>query len=358
MSIAPGHSPTRLILPIQYLRGIAALMVVWFHSVEQVPGVSPYFAAGFGNSGVDLFFVISGFIMLATTLNDAPAPLEFMRRRIVRVVPLYWLLTLAMVALAMCVPGLFRTLIVAPWTLVESLLFIPHFSESFPNMVWPLLVPGWTLNFEMFFYAVFACSLILPGRIRLPVLAVVFGTLVGIGMTLGPFDSAAARVYFSPLLLEFVAGAAIATWRGRRGPMLATLPSTLLLVLGFGLLAYRNMPPLGAFTQMVGAAMMVVGALSPGLSNWHCKPLRALGDSSYSLYLTHLFTLGLLRIVWARFIPPIQSRLEAATYLAVALAAASLVGWLAFRLVETPVLHWLNERTKSRRARLPIASGK
>jgi exopolysaccharide production protein ExoZ len=358
MNPAPEHVPPRVILPIQYLRGLAALMVVWFHSVEQVPGVSPYFAAGFGNSGVDLFFVISGFIMVATTLNDAPAPLEFMRRRIVRVVPLYWLLTLAMVTLAMCVPGLFRTLIVAPATLVESLLFIPHFSESFPTMVWPLLVPGWTLNFEMFFYAVFACSLLLPRRARLPVLAVVFATLVGTGMTLGPFDSAAAQVYLSPLLLEFVAGAAIATWWDRRRAMLGTLPSIMLLVLGFALLAYRNMPPLGAFTQMLGAAMMVVGALSPGLSNWRATPLRALGDSSYSLYLTHLFTLGLLRIVWARLIPPIQDRLEAATYLAVALGATSLVGWLVFRFVETPALHWLNARTKSRQARLPIAAAK
>ncbi len=350
MTVPSQQPASRLILPIQYLRGIAAIMVVWFHSVEQVPGVSPYFAAGFGNSGVDLFFVISGFIMVATTLDHTPTPLDFMRRRIIRVVPLYWLLTLAMVALAMVMPGLFRTLIVAPWTLVESLLFIPHFSDSFPNMVWPLLVPGWTLNFEMFFYVVFACSLVLPKRIRLPALAVVFGALVTIGLTLRPFDDPFAQVYLSPLLIEFVGGAAIATWWGRRGPKPGRLVSAVLLVLGFALLACRNLPPLGMFTQMLGAAMMVLGALDPAFAHWHARPLRALGDSSYSLYLTHLFTLGLLRVVWARFMPPIQSLAEASLYLAAALASACIVGWLSFRLLETPVLHWLNARTGPRRA--------
>ena len=116
MNSAPASAANRLILPIQYLRGIAAIMVVWYHAVEQIPGVSSYFASGFGNSGVDLFFVISGFIMVTTTMGNAPGPLEFMRRRVVRVVPLYWLLTLAMVGLALCMPGLFRTLIVAPDT--------------------------------------------------------------------------------------------------------------------------------------------------------------------------------------------------------------------------------------------------
>jgi hypothetical protein len=62
----------------------------------------------------------------------------------VRVVPLCWLLTLLMVAVALVAPGLFKTLKVQASTLAQSLLFIPHFSQSFPGVVWPLLVPGWT----------------------------------------------------------------------------------------------------------------------------------------------------------------------------------------------------------------------
>ena len=119
---------SRLILPIQYLRGIAALMVVWFHSVGQIPGgrhvSSP---SNFGNSGVDLFFVISGFIMVVTTAGTDVSAFEFLRRRIVRVVPLYWLLTLAMVVAAIALPSLFKTLIVAPKTLAREPAVHPAF---------------------------------------------------------------------------------------------------------------------------------------------------------------------------------------------------------------------------------------
>jgi exopolysaccharide production protein ExoZ len=94
---------------------------------------------------------------------------------------------------------------------------------------------------------------------------------------------------------------------------------------------------------------MVIGALDTRFADWRFAPLRALGDSSYSLYLTHLFTLGLLRVVWSRVVPPIESWLGAATFMAAALVGASVVGWLTFRLVETPMLEWLNSRTKPRR---------
>src|ERR1700731_4366402 len=88
-----------VIRPIQYLRALAALMVVWHHGLNQVPGVARYIALpDFGPSGVDIFFVISGFIMLVTTAGQEVTPGEFFRRRVIRVVPLYWLMTLLMLA--------------------------------------------------------------------------------------------------------------------------------------------------------------------------------------------------------------------------------------------------------------------
>lgn len=146
------------------------MMVVWHHAAGQIPGMSARVPWVFGTSGVDLFFVISGFIVVVTTAGVDTKPFDFWRRRIVRVVPLYWLLTLLMVTVALIAPGLFKTLKVAPETVLQSLLFIPHFSQSFSGVVWPLLVPGWTLNFEMFFYALFGLALILPPRYRLLVL--------------------------------------------------------------------------------------------------------------------------------------------------------------------------------------------
>lgn len=335
----PAASPStpRVILPIQYLRGIAAMMVVWFHAAEQLPRVKTLIPNTFGNSGVDLFFVISGFIMVITTTGSAISPVEFMRRRIIRVAPLYWLLTLAMVGAALAAPALFRTLIVTPTTLVESLLFVPHFSNSFPTMAWPLLVPGWTLNFEMFFYLVFALSLALPGRWRVIGLAGVFAALVSAGLLFGPFDAAAARVYTSLIMLEFVAGAALAKWwlQHRTEPPRAI--SAIAIVLGFALLLARDSAPLGTGTQMTGAVLIVFGALNAAFAGTRLPLLRALGDSSYSLYLTHLFTLGALRAVWVHVAGGSTGMASIAGFMATGLVLCAAVGYASWRWLETPL---------------------
>ncbi len=178
----PG--PFTLIHPIQYLRGIAALMVVWHHGVGQLATLETYFPFRFGTSGVDLFFVISGFIMVVTTAGRDVTPTEFIARRFVRVVPLYWVLTLALAATALVAPSLFRSVTLTAVSLIQSLLFIPHFSPSHAGMIWPVLVPGWTLNYEMFFYVVFAASLAFSHR--LAILSITLAMLVASGYLLGP----------------------------------------------------------------------------------------------------------------------------------------------------------------------------
>ena len=190
-------------------------------------------------------------LMVVTTSGTAMGPGEFWRRRIIRIVPLYWLLTLLMVAVALVAPGLFKTLKVAPATLVQSLLFIPHFSQSFPGIVWPLLVPGWTLNFEMFFYAVFGLALLLPERIRLLPLVTFFVILTAIGLAFGPFASAAAQTYTHPMLLEFAAGASIAAWWLSGRWRLPPATSWLLIGAGAVLLVVRDQEPFGTSMQIM-----------------------------------------------------------------------------------------------------------
>ena len=323
------------------LRGVAAMMVVWHHAAGQIAGMSAWVPWQFGTSGVDLFFVISGFIMVVTTSGGDVSPFDFWRKRIVRVVPLYWLLTLLMVAVAVAMPSLFKTLRVAPTTLLQSLFFVPHFSRSFPGQVWPLLVPGWTLNFEMFFYAVFGASLFLPGRARLPALTALLVALAAIGAMFGPFANAPAQTYTHPMLLEFVAGAWIATlWlRGRlRLPVAASIA---MVVLGGALLVMRDQPPLGYVTQIMGAALAVTGALNPCFDECNFKSWQAVGDSSYSLYLTHLFTLGVLRWIWVRLVPAPPDAWSTGAFMLVSLVACAWAGWLAYRAIEMPLLRRL-----------------
>ena len=321
-------------------------MVVWHHAAGQVPGMALLVPWLFGASGVDLFFVISGFIMVVTTSGTGVGPVDFWRRRIVRVVPLYWLLTLLMVALALVAPGLFKTLRVAPSTLLQSLFFIPHFSHSFPSFVWPLLVPGWTLNFEMFFYAVFGLALILPERSRLLPLVAFFVLLVAVGIAFGPFASAAAQTYTHPMLLEFAAGAAIAAWWRTGRWHFPPSASPTMIVAGAVLLLLRDQEPFGTSTQIIGAVLVVIGALDARFASWRSPVLEAIGNSSYSLYLTHIFTLGVLRVVWARLLPGPPGLAMTIAFMFLSLAVCGSVGWLVYRWVETPLLKRLNQRRK------------
>ncbi|MBC7483865.1 MAG: acyltransferase [Rhizobacter sp.] len=336
-----------MILSVQYLRAVAALMVVWHHAREQLPGLKLFFPGEFGPSGVDLFFVISGFIMVATTAAKPGRPGQFLLRRFVRVVPLYWILTGLLVALAWKAPQLFRSVDVTLGHVAASLLFIPHLSPTHPGMAWPILVPGWTLNFEMFFYAIFACTLFVQFRRRVWALAGVLVALVAVGVILGPFDSPVASTYTSALLLEFLLGAGIAQlWVG--GHVIRPFGGALAaMVCGAVLLVWRDAPwpPLA---QICGGGLLVAGALNPGLQRWRSRVLLPLGDASYSIYLSHLFSLGLLRWVWGRIDASVVGVAGAWAFMLAALLVGALGGCLAFRVVEQPLLRWLYRMTRER----------
>ena len=109
--------------------------------------------------------MISGFIMVLTSSNAAPR--DFAVRRIIRIVPLYWTLTGALMLLALWKPEAFRATAASLEYLVKSLLFIPYPNPGQGGQLFPLLVPGWSLNLEMFFYAVFTATLFPPRRRRI-----------------------------------------------------------------------------------------------------------------------------------------------------------------------------------------------
>jgi exopolysaccharide production protein ExoZ len=345
-------SPT--LLPIQYLRAIAALMVVWHHATAQVPGLHALFPSGFGAFGVDLFFVISGFIIAFTTYGHEARPTTFFRRRLERIVPLYWTLTLAMVALALLPPHVFSTLSPTSRTALQSLLFIPHFSDTRPNEIWPLLVPGWTLNFEMFFYALFAL-LLAPGRARtVPLLVGVCVALVALGALVKPHN-AIARTYTDARLLEFALGAVIGEWHARGGGLRSAALSWLLMLLGAALLLWTGPAGAGIAPQLIGAGLLVAGCLHPALSARRIGLLHRLGDASYSIYLTHVFTLAALGLVWRKLLPGASTFGSGATFMVLACASSALVGWLCFTWVERPLMQRLRSREKHALARPPAA---
>ena len=130
-----------------------------------------------------------------------------MRKRLIRVVPLYWVLTLFLAGVAIMKPEVLATTVFDLRHFVASMLFIPWQHPQIGAML-PLLIPGWTLNYEMAFYVMFAVSLALPRSIRLWALLALLGGLVALGAAM-PLSGILA-FYTDPIILEFAAGLLLA----------------------------------------------------------------------------------------------------------------------------------------------------
>lgn len=297
---------------VQYLRAIAALMVAYFHSLDQIPLYAPYLQKYFLGtrglaSGVDIFFVISGFIMLISSRNTSPG--KFIIRRLIRVVPLYWLLTTILVAIALWHPALFRTTVVTLRFYLESLLFIPYQNPGHALDLVPLLVPGWSLNFEMFFYVIFALVLFAPQQKRILVNGLVFFALVFAGIYFRDAHSIRNLLFFCDIrILEFWAGMLIAHFYLRQPMRFPRWLSWTLVSLGFTAILVRfplpgsnlDTPLSTLLNNMLPATMIVLGAVALEQSRKIrvIAPLAFLGDASYSIYLSHIFFLGGARFLW------------------------------------------------------------
>ena len=131
---------------IQYLRGLAALMVVVSHSMTHFYSTQDLILRKLGTFGVDIFFVISGFIMIYSTSAKNIRPFTFMIRRIERVAPLYWIFTTLLILMVLISPDTFSTVKLETWNVVASYFFIASESTSstFSGSFKPILYVGWT----------------------------------------------------------------------------------------------------------------------------------------------------------------------------------------------------------------------
>ncbi|QRM44430.1 acyltransferase [Rhizobium sp. BG4] len=310
---------------IQYLRAFAALAVVVFHAAERTGG---HFAIG--AAGVDVFFVISGFIMWVISDRRPVTPQRFLLDRLKRIAPSYWLVTGIMVAGA--IAGLFPNLQLSAGHLLGSLFFIPVRSPS-TGEIWPVLVQGWTLNFEMFFYVLFAGALFLPRAWRLLFLTVVFGLFFAAGLIWDP-QSAALATYTRPIILEFLGGVFIAELWLRRKVAGTSLG---LACVGAALCGFAAIYLMGAeFDEFICgplAMALVFGmvSLETGGSIGRMPVLTYLGDASYSIYLWHTLTIS-VAVKAAEILG-----LDGGLTLLGAIVGGTITGVAAYELIEKPL---------------------
>ncbi|MBR0851333.1 acyltransferase [Bradyrhizobium diazoefficiens] len=339
-----------MIRNIQALRAFAALLVVWAHLKEFFPESPLVKMLPSGISGVDLFFVISGFIMVSSTANPNVDWRSFFEKRVVRILPLYYFFTFLVLALTFAAPAAFKSSAPSWQQLWQSLAFIPF--EKAPGRIYPLYYLGWTLNFEMFFYAIFAASLALGwSRRALTVgLAIVF--LVVLGTVLPNLDGFSIPAYFftRPIMLDFLFGVAIGA-AVERSPKNALSPSAgfLILVLGcIGFFGAVYVLPQSAADQLyaptmhtvlrygIWAGLIVFAAVDLERNGYSVANRLALriGDASYSLYLSHFLIVGAAISVANRLHLDTFGRIAAA---GVTLALCCLAAVLCHRWIETPL---------------------
>jgi exopolysaccharide production protein ExoZ len=324
-----------MILSLQYLRGIAALMVVYVHIGVQVPRVSGHALplSELGAYGVDLFFVISGVVMWVTTIDGRTTPVSFMRKRILRIAPLYWSLTLFVSLVSLLMPSLVQSTSFDLSHLLASLFFVPWENPKFPGF-YPVLIPGWTLNYEMMFYVIFAFALLLPSRWRLGMVLFILCGLTLVGAT-GSVNGVLSY-YTNSIVLEFGAGVLVgALYTSNVGLSrgMASAAVAIGLVLFFGLVLSTNLP--GVIAAGVPATL-IVGSL---VLRERAHPfsdlplLKHIGDASYSIYLTHIITLPVITKLWMAMHLDAQGWNVFPFYLACMLGAL-IVGSATYLLVE------------------------
>jgi exopolysaccharide production protein ExoZ len=337
-----SHPGTGLKLySIQYLRAVAAAAVVVSHAANSLLGhTSHLIDLDYGAYGVDIFFVVSGCIMYYTTFDTGMRPSTFLVKRLIRIFPLYFVLSTAMLFLVVLSPASFNQESPDIRAYLQSIFFIPHWNPRLHNFE-PIIGQGWTLNYEMFFYLLFAASLFLRHRLSGLAVLPIICALVTLGR-LYPAGNPVFLTYTSPLMLEFCLGIVVAA--SFITPASASLrwPIVLMVALGAAIAylyafhaqfhASEALRPL-----FVGLPCTLLVTMLVAIERRGRLPtiafLALLGDASYSLYLVHGFVLGLGRRLWQRFVA-IDSIGSHALFIALILTASVGTALLVYRYLE------------------------
>ena len=372
------------IVSIQALRGIAAILVVFCHSEQYISAflnvkVERFVGNCFGGFGVDIFFVISGFIMVYICRNEfgqKNALGTFLRRRILRIFPMYWITILIVLALivptgiyAYALPVDKQCVVSSSVDVFRNLLLIPSFS---PKGECPIVGVSWTLLFEMFFYYSFALLLIFHEKIYLPALCFIFTSLILTSLCINDFHvHNGFTSYFAflgnDIILEFIFGCFLAE-QFLAGHVLTYIIAGLVILFSIMaiLLSYHgtfiDISPIRAVRWGIPSAFIVFGLLSLEANGAIKIPkaLIKLGDSSYSIYLTHL-SIYLMLIIVALKQAKNYMHISGDIAVFAAWAACVLLGYLTYQYVEKPVTKWLKKfnatnATKERFPAIPVLS--
>lgn len=325
---------------IQLLRFVAAFLVLVTHATfYYAERVDPSMAVWHvGEIGVPIFFVVSGFVMasLHGTEHGLPAARGFAVKRLIRILPLYWLATGLKIAVAVLAPAAVNHNHFEAGYALKSLLLIPTFNGD--GQVRPIHGVGWTLYHEMFFYALFAAAILAARGVMTLLPAIIVGLCVW--GAVAPPHTALGVVLTSPVNLYFVVGMFVGAAHAAGGRTAGLLCAALLVLAGAKAAApelMRAVPLDAAVLALAGASLPLMSIALPG----PLAGLATLGGSSYALYLLHPFLIPAALVVLSKgpFVA-LPGALRTAAGILVSVAVAEFV----HRRVEIPLTARLRER--------------
>lgn len=338
---------------LQVLRAIAAFIVVLVHldDIEHKSGGGGATLLGrwadTGIWGVDLFFVLSGFVMVIVSTKQEGSlqqSIAFLRNRATRIYPLWWV----------CFGALVPIWLLKPEMIYGGMTDVNLLKDAF--LIWdghsPLLQTGWTLIHEMYFYVIFSIILLTPlGHIkRIPALLLWAAIVAACALLIKPGTSNYLHVILHPMTLEFVGGAMAAyAWQKSKGRFAGLGLAIGLAILATGISVFATRlynAPFGARdlfsdwdrTLWFGTAGVFIvygfaGLETRGLLKFSGLPVK-IGDWSYSLYLTHMLTINAAGLVWKKFAQP--GLIDNAIAIPLILVICVIVSWLSYTIVERP----------------------
>ncbi len=352
-------APKQTFEAVQILRGLAASMVVFHHAAYAIAHYHPqhsvlatfYKLPELGAGGVDIFFVISGLVIAHAARKLPSGPLrarEFAKRRLLRVLPPYWVFTGMLIAMWWAGLGL-KGLIMTPMLVVTSLLLIPYTKADIYGHVGvhPILDVGWTLTFEMYFYLLCCVVIWRSGGNRIfPWVFALLALCAGASLVLTGPGSLLSSITASPLLLEFAGGVLLAHFGTRA---IQSRTAWMLIALGVGgLTASIFTPDPMAWRVLfwgVPGFLMVWGAIHipVNLGGIASRFFVFLGTASYTIYLAHPFFVLAAGTILKR---GLGHSINADLLLALLTLTTVLATSILYFVIERPLIQFFKPRTK------------
>lgn len=353
---------------LQGLRGVAVLLVVFYHltgiQIRSGTALPLPELLTIGAVGVDIFFLISGFLMMSIAReseHNAASVRRFVAHRVIRIYPLYWLASIPITLLLFFTsaetlarlnlnPDAARNMPDLPLYLLKAMLLLPQVNL-------PPLMVSWTLIHEVFFYAVFSVLMLLPQR-RLNILLSLWAvTTLAFWHYLQPSQyQPVSYLLCNPLTLEFITGCFLAQVLTQRHIPHAQRIQVLgwLCLIGSWLLWTSQHDyefPIAdqrVLFFLLPCTLIMIGALGAEQNPdaWLKHPaLRQVGDASYSIYLTHIIFLSIGRKIWQLGNIP-DSLLSNVLFWPALLVVTLTGGMLCYHYIEKPLLRGCKQLLK------------